>query len=140
MSHVGSRAGTMHARKKAILFLTIDAYRSAPVRAGHTAPRRTCCVFTAPPDACGFSAIAKRWPGEPTKRSAPRRACCVFTIPPGARSFSAIARRWPGEPQKNGRRPAAPAVCLLSRRTQVASSIEKGVKTVKTVKTVVKTD
>jgi hypothetical protein len=42
--------------------------------------------------------------------------------------------------KKNGRRPVAPAACLLSRRTQVASSIEKGAKTVKTVKTVVKTD
>ena len=66
-------------------------------------PRRTCCVFTVPPDACGFSANAKRWPGEPKRgRRAPCRTCCTFTVQRDACGVNGIARHWPGEPTKNG--------------------------------------
>ena len=71
-------------------------------------PRRTCCVFTVPPDACGFSANAKRWPGEPKHgRRAP--AAPAARLPcSDACGVNAIARHWPGEPKKR-RRPVAPA-------------------------------
>ena len=64
-------------------------------------PRRTCCVFTVPPDACGFSANAKRWPCEPKHgQRPPCHTCRAFAVQRGACGVNAIASRWPGEPKK----------------------------------------
>ena len=77
-------------------------------------PRRTCCVFSVPPDACGFSANAKRWPGEPKRgRRAPCRTCCTFTVQRDACGVNGIARHWPGEPTKQTATPGR-ACCALT--------------------------